>query len=117
MGGFKSPRSAQRFVSFHAAVYNTFNVQHCAGRTIMKGSASGDLICQLVLREGPIYRRFSRRVVSENLDANIDFHVESAIYLCAGLCESALCNCVRMEGSDLNGAVELWCDAEHWRLP
>ena len=27
MGGFKSPRSAQRFVSFHAAVYNTFNVQ------------------------------------------------------------------------------------------
>ena len=49
--------------------------------------------------------------MSENLDANIDFHVESAIYLCAGLCESALCNCVRMEGSDLNGAVELWCDA------
>ena len=27
MGGFKSPKSAQRFVSFHAAVYNTFNVQ------------------------------------------------------------------------------------------
>jgi transposase-like protein len=28
MGGFKSPRSAQRFVSLHdAAVYNTFNVQ------------------------------------------------------------------------------------------
>ena len=51
----------------------------------MKGSASGDLICQLDIREGPIYRRFSRRVVSENLDANIDFHVESAIYLCAGL--------------------------------
>jgi putative transposase len=27
MGRFKSPKSAQRFVSFHAAVYNTFNVQ------------------------------------------------------------------------------------------
>ena len=27
MGGFKSPKSAQRFVLFHAAVYNTFNVQ------------------------------------------------------------------------------------------
>jgi putative transposase len=27
MGGFKSPMSAQRFVSFHAAVYNAFNVQ------------------------------------------------------------------------------------------
>jgi putative transposase len=27
MGGFKSPRSAQCFVSLHAAVYNTFNVQ------------------------------------------------------------------------------------------
>jgi transposase-like protein len=27
MGGFKSPKSAQRFASFHAAVYNTFNVQ------------------------------------------------------------------------------------------
>ena len=27
MGGFKSPGSAQRFVSLHAAVYNTFNVQ------------------------------------------------------------------------------------------
>jgi putative transposase len=27
MGGFKSPRSAQRFVSLHASVYNTFNVQ------------------------------------------------------------------------------------------
>jgi transposase-like protein len=27
MGGFKSVRSAQRFVSLHAAVYNTFNVQ------------------------------------------------------------------------------------------
>jgi putative transposase len=27
MQGFKSGRSAQRFVSVHAAVYNTFNVQ------------------------------------------------------------------------------------------
>ena len=27
MQGFKSPASAQRFVSLHAAVYNTFNVQ------------------------------------------------------------------------------------------
>jgi putative transposase len=27
MGGFKSSKSAQRFGSFHAAVYNTFNVQ------------------------------------------------------------------------------------------
>ncbi len=27
MQGFKSARSAQRFVSVHAAVYNTFNVQ------------------------------------------------------------------------------------------
>ena len=27
MGGFKSARSAQRFVSLHAAVYNTFNIQ------------------------------------------------------------------------------------------
>jgi transposase-like protein len=27
MGGFRSPKSAQRFVSFHAAVYNTFNIQ------------------------------------------------------------------------------------------
>jgi transposase-like protein len=27
MQGFKSARSAQRFVSIHAAVYNTFNVQ------------------------------------------------------------------------------------------
>jgi putative transposase len=25
--GFKSPGSAQRFVSMHAAVYNTFNLQ------------------------------------------------------------------------------------------
>ena len=34
MGGFKSPKSAQRFVSFHAAVYNTFNVQrHLIRRT------------------------------------------------------------------------------------
>jgi putative transposase len=27
MGGFRSSKSARRFVSFHAAVYNTFNVQ------------------------------------------------------------------------------------------
>jgi putative transposase len=27
MGGFKSATSAQRFVSLHAAVYNTFNIQ------------------------------------------------------------------------------------------
>jgi transposase-like protein len=27
MGGFGSPKSTQRFASFHAAVYNTFNVQ------------------------------------------------------------------------------------------
>jgi putative transposase len=34
MGGFKSPKSAQRFVSFHAAVYNAFNVQrHLICRT------------------------------------------------------------------------------------
>ncbi len=34
MGGFKSSKSAQRFASFHAAVYNTFNVQrHLICRT------------------------------------------------------------------------------------
>ena len=34
MGGFKSPKSAQRFVLLHAAVYNTFNVQrHLTCRT------------------------------------------------------------------------------------
>ena len=27
MGGFKSPKSAQRFVSFDATVHNTVNVQ------------------------------------------------------------------------------------------
>jgi transposase-like protein len=27
MQGFKSAKSAQRFVSVHAAIYNTFNVQ------------------------------------------------------------------------------------------
>ena len=35
MQGFKSTKSAQRFVSVHAAVYNTFNVQrHLIGRRI-----------------------------------------------------------------------------------
>src|SRR5262249_51541015 len=34
MQGFKSARSAQRFVSVHAAVYNTFNVQrHLVSRS------------------------------------------------------------------------------------
>jgi putative transposase len=34
MQGFKSAKSAQRFVSVHAAVYNTFNVQrHLISRT------------------------------------------------------------------------------------
>lgn len=34
MGGFKSSKSAQRFVSFHATVYNAFNVQrHLICRT------------------------------------------------------------------------------------
>ncbi len=28
MQRFKTPRSAQRFLSTHAAIYNTFNVQH-----------------------------------------------------------------------------------------
>jgi hypothetical protein len=33
MQGFKSAKSARRFVSVHAAVYNTFNVQrHLIGR-------------------------------------------------------------------------------------
>jgi hypothetical protein len=35
MQGFKSAKSAQRFVSVHAAVYNTFNVQrHLISRRI-----------------------------------------------------------------------------------
>jgi len=35
MQGFKSTKSAQRFVSVHAAVYNTFNVQrHLISRRI-----------------------------------------------------------------------------------
>ena len=34
MQGFKSPKSAQRFASIHAAAYNTFNVQrHLIGRS------------------------------------------------------------------------------------
>ena len=37
MQGFKSTKSAQRFVSVHAAVYNTFNVQrHLISRRIHK---------------------------------------------------------------------------------
>jgi transposase-like protein len=37
MQGFKSTKSAQRFVSVHAAVYNTFNVQrHLISRRIKR---------------------------------------------------------------------------------
>ena len=37
MQGFKSAKSAQRFVSVHAAVYNTFNVQrHLISRRIYR---------------------------------------------------------------------------------
>ena len=37
MQGFKSARSAQRFVSAHAAVYNTFNVQrHLISRPTLR---------------------------------------------------------------------------------
>jgi len=37
MQGFKSSKSAQRFVSVHAAVYNTFNVQrHLISRQIQR---------------------------------------------------------------------------------
>ena len=44
MQGFKSARSAQRFVSTHAAVYNTFNVQrHLISRpTLRRLSRRGD---------------------------------------------------------------------------
>jgi putative transposase len=37
MWGFKSPESAQRFLSTHAAVYNTFNVQrHLISRQTLR---------------------------------------------------------------------------------
>jgi transposase-like protein len=37
MQGFKSTKSAQRFVSVHAAVYNTFNAQrHLISRRIQR---------------------------------------------------------------------------------
>jgi putative transposase len=48
MQGFKSPRSAQRFVSAHAAVYNTFNIQR-------------HLLCRPTLRQfrGEAHRAWS----------------------------------------------------------
>jgi hypothetical protein len=37
MQGFKSPKSAQRFVSVHAAIYNTFNIQrHLVNRSTLR---------------------------------------------------------------------------------
>jgi len=42
MKRFKSPRSAQRFLSIHAAVYNVFNVQrHLISRGTLRVSRSG----------------------------------------------------------------------------
>jgi transposase-like protein len=38
---FKSPRSAQRFLSMHAAVHNTFNLQRHLVFPIKSGSATG----------------------------------------------------------------------------
>jgi putative transposase len=48
MQGFKSAKSAQRFVSIHAAVYNTFNVQrHLISRPIHRQfrTAANDTWC------------------------------------------------------------------------
>ena len=49
MQGFKSPKSAQRFVSVHAAVYNVFNIQR-------------HLLCRPTLRQfrGEAYRAWNK---------------------------------------------------------